>query len=303
MTNNYNESAAEVANAMNAVYENKTTNKKNDISGDFSSDNISYPTVKAVKDQYEGNGTAKNAHVHGNLTTDGKIGDNISADKLVVTGNGGALAVVQTIDADHITDDTAYTNIGSSANSNQSAINSAIDTALANANTNLAIDVIQQQTPETGFAATYYITQGGTQVGAKINIFKDKMVRSVSVETVGATLTSEETAYNTSNNGNLSTGDQYIKWVVNTVDNDGATSLILPITSIFDLQTADNTTLVLSNGVYSIKNSGVDTAQLKDSSVTYAKLNNATINTLESTMDTKISDFASALANAINPSS
>ena len=49
---NYNTEAAAVANAMNAVYENKQTNKKNSISGDFSSDNESYPTVKAVKDLY-----------------------------------------------------------------------------------------------------------------------------------------------------------------------------------------------------------------------------------------------------------
>ena len=236
MTNNYNESAAEVANAMNAVYENKQTNKKNDISGDFTSDNISYPTVKAVKEQYEGSSTVKNAHVHGNLTTDGKIAGNTASDKLIVTDTGGVLAAVTTIDADHITDDTAYNNIGSSANSNQSSINNAINNALGEANTNLAIDVIQQQTPDAGYASTYYITQGGAQVGAKINIFKDKMVRSVSVETVGSTLTEEETAYNTANNANLSTGDQYIKWVVNTVDNDGATSLILPITSIFAVE-------------------------------------------------------------------
>lgn len=296
MTNNYNESAAEVANAMNAVYENKQTNKKNDITGDFSSDLVSYPTVKAVKDQYEGSGTAKNAHVHGNLTTDGKISGNTASDKLVVTENGGALAVVSTIDADHITDDTAYSNIGSSANSNQSQINSAIDTAFANANDDLAVNVVKQQTAETGYAATYFITQGGAPVGAKINIMKDKMLKSVSVETVGATPTAEETA------ANLQTDDQYLLFVVNTIDNDGTTNIILPISDVFDLQKADETTLTLSQaGVFSIKNSGVDTLQLKDGAVTYAKLNNACISTLESTMDTKISSFATALANAINP--
>ena len=297
MTNNYNESAAEVANAMNAVYENKQTNKKNDISGDFTSDNISYPTVKAVKEQYEGSSTVKNAHVHGNLTNDGKIAGNTAADKLVVTDTGGILAAVTTIDADHIVDDSAYDNIGSSANSNQSDINSAIDTALANANTNLAITVEQQQVADSGYSATYVIKQGGLQVGQKINIFKDKMVRSVSVETVGITPTNEEAAHN------LVKGDQYILMVVNTVDNDGATNLILPIDEVFDLQRADEQTLTLNGDIFSIKNSGVDTAQLKDSSVTYAKLGSSCINTLESTMDTKISDFATALANAINPSS
>lgn len=52
MTTNYSTEAAAVANAMNAVYENKQVNKKDNISGDFSSDSASYPTVKAVKSAY-----------------------------------------------------------------------------------------------------------------------------------------------------------------------------------------------------------------------------------------------------------
>ena len=51
MTDYTNEAQA-VADAMNAVYENKQTNKKNNISGDFSSDNVSYPTVKAAKAEF-----------------------------------------------------------------------------------------------------------------------------------------------------------------------------------------------------------------------------------------------------------
>ena len=54
MTANYATEAAAVAEAMNAVYENKQQNKKDNISGDFSSDTASYPTVKAVKGALEG---------------------------------------------------------------------------------------------------------------------------------------------------------------------------------------------------------------------------------------------------------
>ena len=36
--------------ALKDVFENKQVNKKNDISGDYSGDSVSYPTVKAVKD-------------------------------------------------------------------------------------------------------------------------------------------------------------------------------------------------------------------------------------------------------------
>lgn len=46
----YETEAQAVADAMNAVYENKQTNKKTSISGDYSTDNESYPTAKAVKD-------------------------------------------------------------------------------------------------------------------------------------------------------------------------------------------------------------------------------------------------------------
>ena len=35
--------------ALKDVFENKQVNKKDDISGDFSTDTVSYPTVKAVK--------------------------------------------------------------------------------------------------------------------------------------------------------------------------------------------------------------------------------------------------------------
>lgn len=37
--------------ALKDVFENKQVNKKNDISGDYSGDSVSYPTVKAVKDE------------------------------------------------------------------------------------------------------------------------------------------------------------------------------------------------------------------------------------------------------------
>ena len=38
-----------LVNALNAKFENKQSNKKTDITGDFSSDTVSYPTVQAVK--------------------------------------------------------------------------------------------------------------------------------------------------------------------------------------------------------------------------------------------------------------
>ena len=209
MTNTENEQAqAGLIAAMNGKFENKTANKKDDVSGDFSSDTASYPTVRAMKaeDALKVNIT----DVKDNLVS-------IDTDKPLSANQGKIL-------------DGKITQLA------------------ADIVSNLAIDVEQQVTPDAGFASTYVITQGGVQVGPKINVLKDRMVRSVSVETVGATPNTLESA------NNLSTGDTYILMVVNTIDNDGATSLILPISDWVDLQTGDNTSIVISNqGVISVK--------------------------------------------------
>ena len=209
MTNTENEQAqAGLIAAMNGKFENKIANKKDDVSGDFSSDTASYPTVRAMK--AEDALKVNISDVKNNLTS-------TDVDKPLSANQGKIL-------------DEKITQLGT---------NSASD---------LAVTVEQQQTPETGFASTYVVKQGGVQVGSKINVLKDKMLRSVSVETVGATPNTLESA------NNLSTGDTYILMVVNTVDNDGATSLILPISDWVDLQTGDNTSIVVSNsGVISVK--------------------------------------------------
>lgn len=136
------------------------------------------------------------------------------------------------------------------------------------------VTVEKQSTAETGYAATYVVKQNSSQVGVKINIPKDLLLQSASVETVGSTPTSLETA------NSLTTGDSYIKLIANTVDGDAAqTPLVIPISDIFDLQTADESTITLSNGVYSVKASGIDTTQLKDSAVTTAKINASAVTT------------------------
>ena len=45
------------------------------------------------------------------------------------------------------------------------------------------VTVEKQTTAETGFLATYYVKQGGSKVGASINIPKDFLVKSASLET------------------------------------------------------------------------------------------------------------------------
>lgn len=48
----YSNEVQDVVDALNAVYENKQANKKDSLSGDYSSDTESYPTCKAVKGAY-----------------------------------------------------------------------------------------------------------------------------------------------------------------------------------------------------------------------------------------------------------
>ena len=166
------------------------------------------------------------------------------------------------------------------------------------------VTVEKQTQAETGYAATYVVKQNSAQVGAKINIPKDLLLQSASVETVGAEPTSLETA------NNLTTGASYIKLIANTVDGDDAqTPLVIPIDDIFDLQTADGTTITLSNGVYSVTAGGINTTQLADGAVETAKIDTGAVTTAkiadEAVTTAKIDDeavTADKIASAVKSS-
>lgn len=71
------------------------------------------------------------------------------------------------------------------------------------------VTVEEQQTADTGFTKTYVIKQNGSQVGSKINIPKDFLVKSATVKTV--------TVANTPVNGYVS-GDKYLDFIINSKD-------------------------------------------------------------------------------------
>lgn len=132
----------------------------------------------------------------------------------------------------------------------------------------------KQSTADTGYASTYVLSQGGVAISPKINIPKDQLLQSASLETVGSTPSTLEST------NSLTTGDKYIKMVVNTENSEtGATTLVIPVNDLVDVYTADNTTIVLSNGQFSIKSGGVNTTQLADSAVTTAKINGSAVTT------------------------
>ena len=152
----------EFVSALRAKFEAKSNKETSSIDGDYSSDNITYPTVKVVKDYVDGN-FIKPSSTTGLIKNDGTI------------------------------DQTTY------LTSHQS-----LDGTI--------VSVEEQQTPESGYLKTYVVKQGGSSVGSKINIPKDFLVKSATLETCSVA--------NTPVSG-YQIGDKYLDFVINTKDNSG----------------------------------------------------------------------------------
>lgn len=274
-------------------FENKVANKKDDISGDFSTDSVSYPTVKAVKNYITTalTGKADTTHAHGNLTSAGKIGT--SSGKIITTGTGGALQASDSITKSQISDfptsmtPTSHTHgnltndgkLGTTANkpvitgtggaitvgsfgstSGTFAEGNHTHSQYLTEHQSLAGTVVtleEQSTAETGYAKTYVIKQGGTALSPKINIPKDFLVKSGQVKTC--------TQADTPVSGYV-VGDKYIDFVINTKDGSGTDEHMYILVS--DLvedttYTADNSTLQLSaQNQFSVKDGGITKAKL-----------------------------------------
>lgn len=94
------------------------------------------------------------------------------------------------------------------------------------------VTVEKLATAESGYAASYIVKQNNTQVGATINIPKDFLVKSASVETVATA----DTPYS-----GAKVGDKYIDFVVNTTDaSETAQHIYLPVNELVDVYTAGN---------------------------------------------------------------
>lgn len=185
------------------------------------------------------------------------------------------------------------------------------------------VTVEKQASAETGYAHTYVIKQNGTQVGSKINIPKDYLVKSGELKVAAA-------ADLTTLGSGFAAGDKYLDFVINTKGNDGTDEHIyINVKDLVEDTTysADNTTLELDSatGVFSIKASGVDTTEIKDNAVTTTKINNKAVTTAkiddgaitatqiatslsETWLDTgdvddEIEDYIDALTIALTPSS
>lgn len=110
---------------------------------------------------------------------------------------------------------------------------------------NFTIDVQKQTIPEAGFFATYVIKQGGNVVGTKINIPKDYLLQSASINTASADISGTD----------IKAGDKYFDFVFNTKDSSTSDAhMYLNAKDLVDTYGADETTLTMnSNNIFSIK--------------------------------------------------
>lgn len=173
------------------------------------------------------------------------------------------------------------------------------------------VDVIKKATAESGFFSTYEIQQNGVKVGASINIPKDYLVKSASLE--------EVTTANTPVTG-YKVGDKYLDFVINTKDNSGtAEHLYILVTDLIDEYTADEVTITESNNQFSIKTGGVTKNHLASAvqtSLGYADnwngsvakgITQANINTWNgksdittADVDDQIEEYLSAITTSLN---
>lgn len=105
--------------------------------------------------------------------------------------------------------------------------------------------IVKAATATSGYLASYNLTKDGTATGVTIDIPKDLLVKSGTVETC--------TVADSPISG-LAVGDKYIDLVVNTVEGDGSDShLYINVTDLIDAYTAGNGITVSSANKIAVK--------------------------------------------------
>lgn len=120
-----------------------------------------------------------------------------------------------------------------------------LEAAIETGGTGSVVNVIKKETAESGFFATYEITQGGEKVGASINIPKDFLVKSAELKTV----TKADEPYE-----GAKVGDKYIDFVINVKEGTATDEHIyLPVNELVDAYLADEQTIHMENNTFSVK--------------------------------------------------
>lgn len=122
-------------------------------------------------------GKANSTHVHGNLQSDGKVGTSNNASKNVVTDANGKITTENKYShpSSHattmITEASALSNIGTSANANQHTINDALNTVIGSLQSISAIEVVDTKpTASVSTMGKLYIVSENS----KVNVYYTK---------------------------------------------------------------------------------------------------------------------------------
>jgi hypothetical protein len=106
-----------------------------------------------------------------------------------------------------------------------------------------SVTLTKDATATTGYAASYTLAVNGTDLATKIDIPKDFLVKSATLETVSTA----DVPYS-----GAVVGDKYIDFVINAKDaSETAEHIYLPVNDLVDVYTAGNG-LALSNGAFSV---------------------------------------------------
>lgn len=309
-------------NALKSKFESKS-NKTNDITGNFNNDKDSYLTAQATVgaldgkvDKILGKGLSQEDFTSAEKTKLSGIAagaTNVTVDHSLSSSSTNAIDNKSVTDALALKmDNITLADVATSGSYNDLTNKPTIPTIPT-------IEVIKQQTAETGYAATYQVQIDGVQSGVAINIPKDFLIKSGTVNTVGATGAQTASALG----AGYSNGDKYLDFVINTKDNDGTDEHIY--INVKDLvedttYTADNTTLQLdNNGQFSVKNGGISSTQLASdintslgyaddyhdspaSSITYADVTAWNSKTNTSDVDSQIDAALDLLASTLDGS-
>ena len=120
-----------------------------------------------------------------------------------------------------------------------------INDSISEMDTNKTVSITKQATADTGYFSTYVLNQGGTALSPKINIPKDYLLKSASIEQCseqGVPL------------HDLEVGDYYFDFVLNTKDDTGEDShLYLNAKVLTDVYEGDGETIVIEDGIISVK--------------------------------------------------
>ena len=121
----------------------------------------------------------------------------------------------------------------------------ALKKARQTADVRYGVTVEKLETATEGYAHSYIVKQNNVQVGATINIPKDFLVKSATVETV-ATADTPVAGY--------TVGQKYLDFVVNTVDGDAtAQHIYLLVDELVDVYNAGNGIELGANNTFAVK--------------------------------------------------